>query len=181
MTPSLKSVHTPSLPLDISAQQVKHMVQTHAASAFFHIQILPSSLDFVHSEIPLHPNFHFSSIVCWFHHLFIPPTGLPPNHPTNHQIHLHPNPLFIHYLFLQSKWDNDTSPPTRWVLIQWLGLSLEDSLGERWDDLSQTFHLIRWFFPEMVVLVSPITLGMKTIIQQALRDLETNFNGPKRE
>lgn len=83
--------YPPSPPLDISAQQVKHLVQIHAASAFFHIQLLPTPKHSVTLDCPDHPNPHPSSLLHKFQHLFTTPTGLPPDRPTNHQIHLDPN------------------------------------------------------------------------------------------
>ena len=52
--------------------------------------------------------------------------------PTFHDHH----PLIQPLTILQSKWDQAFSPPIQWVLVQWMGLS-----PERWDELSQSFHL----------------------------------------
>ncbi|KAJ1441845.1 Chromo-like domain superfamily [Sesbania bispinosa] len=45
--------------------------------------------------------------------------------------------------------DHSTRPPTRLVLVQWLGPSPEDVSWENWDDLCSVFHLEdKVIFPE---------------------------------
>lgn len=80
----------------------------------------------------IHPIFHCSLKL---HQGPLPPTldTLPPSH-DNH-------PLVEPLTILDSKMDTHTSPPTKMVLVQWLGLALEDTSWEKWDDLCFVFYL----------------------------------------
>ncbi|WVZ23586.1 hypothetical protein V8G54_002130 [Vigna mungo] len=51
------------------------------------------------------------------------------------------NPMITPMAILDSKWDNSTSPPTELVLVQWLGLTPEDTTWEDWNELRTTCHL----------------------------------------
>lgn len=89
-------------------------------------------------ELPIdskiHPVFHCSLLKP--HHGPLPssPDILPPSNFNNRpQV----EPLSI----LASKWDTSTSPPTRMVLVQWLGLAPEDTSWEVWEELCSTYHL----------------------------------------
>ncbi|KAH1214447.1 hypothetical protein GmHk_14G042173 [Glycine max] len=42
---------------------------------------------------------------------------------------------------LSSKFDDSTQPPTRLVLVQWVGQAPEDSTWESWDELKAQYHL----------------------------------------
>ncbi|XP_025981316.1 uncharacterized protein [Glycine max] len=50
-------------------------------------------------------------------------------------------PLRRPLCFLDSRLDNTTTPPTRWVLTQWEGEPLEDTSWESWTALCQDYHL----------------------------------------
>ncbi|WVZ16034.1 hypothetical protein V8G54_013600, partial [Vigna mungo] len=51
------------------------------------------------------------------------------------------SPLISPIGILDSKWDNSTSPPTELVLVQWMGLTPEDTTREIWNELCDTYHL----------------------------------------
>ena len=70
----------------ISAHQIERLLHTNGASAFFHIQVLPT-------EPPSTKTFnsHTTSLLQKFKPLFQPPSTLPPPRNTNHTIHLLPN------------------------------------------------------------------------------------------
>ena len=59
---------------------------------------------------------------------------LPPSSVANH-------PLIEPLAILDSKMDTSTTPPTRMVLVQWLGLAPEDTSWENWTDLEVLYHL----------------------------------------
>lgn len=66
---------------------------------------------------------------------------LPPLNVDNH-------PLISPLAILDTKLDSSTTPPTRLVLVQWLGLSPEDTTWEPWNELCAQFHLEdKVFFP----------------------------------
>lgn len=37
--------------------------------------------------------------------------------------------------------DSSTNPPTRLVLVQWVGLAPEESTWEKWEDICKSHHL----------------------------------------
>jgi hypothetical protein len=82
----------------------------------------------------LHPVFHCSLLK--LHQGPLPNTRaeLPPAYVDHHPII---EPLAI----LDSKMDNLTTPPTRFVLVQWKGLAPEDTSWENWMDLNAAYHL----------------------------------------
>ncbi|XP_014511566.1 uncharacterized protein LOC106770264 [Vigna radiata var. radiata] len=83
----------PSGPQDISAHQLKRIVQTHSGAAYFHIQIFPHSpfADTPTVASPSHPDPLISSLLNHYKALFLPPTSLPPPRNTDHHIHLMQN------------------------------------------------------------------------------------------
>ncbi|MCH90112.1 hypothetical protein A2U01_0011019, partial [Trifolium medium] len=70
----------------MTAHQVKRLVHTNGASAFFHIQLLPS-------EFPSAQNYdpQIHDLIQKYQPLFSKPISLPPKRPSNHTIHLLPN------------------------------------------------------------------------------------------
>jgi len=50
------------------------------------------------------------------------------------------HPLVLPLTILKSKWDHSTIPPTRHVLVQWLGLP-DDSSWENWEEMCSVSHL----------------------------------------
>ena len=82
----------------------------------------------------IHPVFHCSLLRP--HHGPLPPS--PDNWPLQVIDHKPvPQPLS----FLATKTDHSTSPPTRYVLTQWLGQPPEDTSWEPWQELRNTYHL----------------------------------------
>jgi hypothetical protein len=51
------------------------------------------------------------------------------------------HPIIEPLAILDSEMDAATDPPTRFVLVQWMGLAPEDTSWERWDDLHTLYHL----------------------------------------
>lgn len=87
----------PNKPVDASAQQVRRLVQTHAASKFFHISIFSDHQ--VEPEPPTSPpSPEIANLLSKYKDLFQKPTQLPPPRDTNHKIHLLPNsnPVNVH-------------------------------------------------------------------------------------
>ncbi|KAK2402500.1 hypothetical protein QL285_052014 [Trifolium repens] len=81
-----------------------------------------------------------------------PTQTLPPISFNNHPV---VTPLAI----LSSKWDSSADPPTRQVLVQWEGLSPEDTSWEDWPTLSKTYHLEdKVSFPNRGDVTTPITI-----------------------
>lgn len=72
----------------ISPPQLRRLIQTNAASAFFHIHASPS-LTISTTPSTLHPD--ISALIMTFAPLFQQPTYLPPPRPTNHSILLQPH------------------------------------------------------------------------------------------
>lgn len=89
----------PSSPTDVSAQQVKRLIQTHAASEFFHITITQtrpttqtdSMTQTPPETFPTHPIPEIASLLAKYDTLFQTPTHLPPPQTITHKIHLQPN------------------------------------------------------------------------------------------
>lgn len=78
-----KSAHSPR---EISHNQVKRLISTNRASAYFHIQMSPTQAQ----TPPPSPQFpQLMSLLSQFSFLFQTPTALPPSRPTDHAIHLH--------------------------------------------------------------------------------------------
>ncbi|KAJ1420628.1 Chromo-like domain superfamily [Sesbania bispinosa] len=50
-------------------------------------------------------------------------------------------PIIQPLVILDHKLDDSSDPPRPMVLVQWLGLSPDDTSWEDWDDLQHTFHL----------------------------------------
>ena len=73
----------------ISPPQLRRLIQTNAASAFFHIHASPS-LTISTTPSTLHPD--ISALIMTFAPLFQQPTYLPPPRPTNHSKKLLANP-----------------------------------------------------------------------------------------
>ncbi|MCH91620.1 hypothetical protein A2U01_0012548 [Trifolium medium] len=82
----------------------------------------------------LHPVFHCSLLKLHQGPLPSTPVELPPAH-VDHR------PLIEPLAILDSKMDSHTSPPTRFVLVQWRGLAPEDTSWENWLELKATYHL----------------------------------------
>ncbi|GAU40605.1 hypothetical protein TSUD_28110 [Trifolium subterraneum] len=89
-TPITLTANDPNNPTVISAQQLKRCLQTHAASEFFHIQMLTPSIRAAntHSPPPI-PAIH--KLISKFSPLFNPTPKLPPPRSTDHHIHLQPS------------------------------------------------------------------------------------------
>lgn len=69
----------------ISAQQIRRLLHTDGASAFFHIQVVnpePPSTQITNPQI--------QTLLCKYTSLFQTPVTLPPTRDTNHSIHLLP-------------------------------------------------------------------------------------------
>ena len=64
----------------------------------------------------------------------LPQAPLPPNVSHN-------RPILEPLAILDSRVDSSTQPPTRIVLVQWMGVAPEDSTWERWDDVRSAHHL----------------------------------------
>jgi len=82
----------------------------------------------------IHPVFHCSMLRPHHGPLDLPVSTLPPDAVQNQPIM---KPLTI----LDSRMDSSTQPPTRLVLVQWEGLTPEDSSWEVWDDIRRSHHL----------------------------------------
>ncbi|WVZ13617.1 hypothetical protein V8G54_011183 [Vigna mungo] len=84
----------PPKPSDISAQQVKRILQTRGAAGFFHIRILPTTPSQILPNTQIAPTHHMPQIATLLHkysQLFQKPTSLPPSRSMDHQIHLLPD------------------------------------------------------------------------------------------
>jgi len=93
-------VDAPPKPNDISAQQVKRILQIHATAGFFHIRMLPTTPSSNSSNshaIPNHPIHQISTLLKKYSKLFQKPASLPPSCRIDHQIHLIPNssPVYV--------------------------------------------------------------------------------------
>ena len=64
----------------------------------------------------------------------LPTSPLPPDT-------LHNHPILEPLAILDSRMDLSTDPLTRFVLVQWVGLALEDSTWEKWDEVCNIHHL----------------------------------------
>ncbi|KAI4313481.1 hypothetical protein L6164_026460 [Bauhinia variegata] len=82
----------------------------------------------------IHPVFHCSLLKPHQGPLVHVTDPLPPTSYENH-------PLIEPLAILESKWDNNSSPPNLMVLVQWLGLPPEDTTWEKWETLQHIFHL----------------------------------------
>lgn len=67
-----------------------------------------------------------------FHHLTL--DTLPPSHFDNH-------PVIEPLLILDCKWDTSHTTQIQKVLVQWLGLPLEDTSWEKWNFLRHVYNL----------------------------------------
>jgi hypothetical protein len=89
-------------------------------------------------ELPLsskiHPVFHCSLLKLHHGPLEVSAVDLPPS-VVDH------NPLVEPLAIVDTKWDTTTDPPTRLVLVQWLGLAPEDTSWEKWTELQLLYHL----------------------------------------
>ncbi|WVZ01111.1 hypothetical protein V8G54_027180 [Vigna mungo] len=84
----------PPKPSDISAQQVKRILQTRGAAGFFHIRILRTTTSQILPNTQIAPTHHMPQIATLLHkysQLFQKPTSIPPSRSMDHQIHLLPN------------------------------------------------------------------------------------------
>jgi hypothetical protein len=85
------------------------------------------------SSSQIHPVFHCSKLK--LHQGPLPSiNSLPPSSITNH-------PIITPLAILKTQLDHSTSPPTKKALVQWLGLPLEETSWENWDELITTYHL----------------------------------------
>jgi len=81
----------PPKPCDISAQEVKRLLQTYGAAGFFHMCILPnnpSQNSPTTNTVPTHHLPQISSLLHKYHQLFRKPPSLPPSRHIDHKIHL---------------------------------------------------------------------------------------------
>ncbi|WVY96427.1 hypothetical protein V8G54_028578 [Vigna mungo] len=82
-------VDAPPKPSDISAHQVKSLLQTHGAAGFFHIRILPTPPSPTQPNIhvvPTHPLPQISSLLHKYYKLFQKFPSIPPSRYTDHKI-----------------------------------------------------------------------------------------------
>ena len=86
------------------------------------------------TDSKIHPVFHVSLLK--LHHGTPPVTDdtLPPTHFHNH-------PIVEPLSFLDWKWDTDTDPPSRQVLVQWRGLAPKHTSWEDWNSLRAAYNL----------------------------------------
>ena len=89
----------------------------------------------------IHPVFHCSLLKPHFGPLHSD-NSLPPSA-------IEGKPIIQPMTILDRKWNNST-PPKLLVLVQWLGLSPEDSTWEDWAELQDTYHL-----EDKVFLIGP--------------------------
>nr|KYP50105.1 Transposon Ty3-I Gag-Pol polyprotein [Cajanus cajan] len=109
-----------------------HIIE-RIGSVAYRLQLPPSS--------KTHPVFHCSLLKPHQGPLVPHSASLPIPAIENHPI---VEPLTI----LDCKLDGSTSPPTKLVLVQWLGLAPEDTSWENWEDLRHIYHLEdKVFFP----------------------------------
>lgn len=87
--PVLLRADAPTIPSDVSSLQLRHMMPTHYASAFFHISITTISSPHPSPTSPQYPALTY--LLQQYIHLFQQPTSLPPPRPITHHIHLLPN------------------------------------------------------------------------------------------
>lgn len=91
----------PTTPTDTTAQEAKRLLQTHAASALFHLSIShtpnpqpepkPETKIDPPSSLFAHPVPEIAALLTQFRALFNPPQDLPPPRHITHKIHLLPN------------------------------------------------------------------------------------------
>lgn len=82
----------------------------------------------------IHPVFHCSMLRPHHGPFELPTSSLPP-HALDNQ------PILRPLVILDSRLDTSTTPPTRFVLVQWEGFAPKDSTWEKWDDLCHSHHL----------------------------------------
>ena len=82
----------------------------------------------------IHSVFHCSLLLPHHGPLDLHHTPLPPDARDHHTLL---EPIAI----LDSRFDPSTQPPTRMVLVQWMGLAPEDSTWEKWTDVCNPHHL----------------------------------------
>jgi hypothetical protein len=82
----------------------------------------------------LHPVFHCSL-------LKLHQGDLPANHVELPPSTIYQQPIIEPLVILDTKMDTTTDPPTHMVLVQWLGLSPEETSWENWEVLKATYHL----------------------------------------
>lgn len=82
----------------------------------------------------IHSVFHCSLLRPHHGPLDLHHTPLPPDARDHH-------PLLEPIAILDSGFDPSTQPPTRMVLVQWMGLAPEDSTWEKWTDVCNAHHL----------------------------------------
>lgn len=75
-------------PHAITLTQLRRIVQTDSASAFFHIRVIDSKFPATKTNTTQYPE--IDTLLRQFSTLFQTPTTLPPSHTTNHAIHLLP-------------------------------------------------------------------------------------------
>jgi hypothetical protein len=81
----------------------------------------------------IHPVFHCSKLK--LHQGPLPSINSPPpSSVTNH-------PIITPLAILETHLDHSTDPPIKRALVQWLGLPLEETSWENWDELVSTYHL----------------------------------------
>lgn len=73
-----------------STLQLRRLIQTHSAAAFFHISISANTPQTLATSPP-HPIPEITLLLQQYRHLFATPTSLPPPRTITHQIHLLPN------------------------------------------------------------------------------------------
>ena len=72
----------------ITPPQLRRIVRTASASAYFHISLIPPELPSTQTQPKHYPE--IDALLNTFTTLFQTPTSLPPSRPTNHSIHLLP-------------------------------------------------------------------------------------------
>ena len=82
----------------------------------------------------IHPVFHCSLLRPHHGPLDLPTSSLPADTSS-------PHPILEPLAILDSRMDFSVDPPTRFVLVQWVGLPPEDSTWEKWDDVCHAHHL----------------------------------------
>lgn len=95
-------------------------------SVAYRLQLPPGS--------KIHPVFHCSLLKPHHGPLDLQTSPLPPDT-------FHNSPILEPLTILDWRVDTTTTPPTKSVLVQWLGLTPEDSSWEPWDTLCRDYHL----------------------------------------
>jgi len=86
------------------------------------------------SNSKIHPVFHCSVLKAH--------RGPIPVHQVEMPVETHGNsPTITPMAILDSKIDNSTTPPVKFVLVQWKGLAPEDTTWEDWNELQLNYHL----------------------------------------